>query len=186
MNFRPLVDGILLLWFIIEFVRRIYARQSTDYSADRRLSGTIFILLLICFLVSSIVHSAGIGNWTAPIWGNWLGVALLVSGVIFRQYAITVLGRFFSPVIQIQQDHQLVKSGPYRFLRHPTYTGMLLAFYGAGLALGNWIIFVAFVILPTLAILRRIKVEEEMLEAHFGKEYQDYRSGTKKLIPFVF
>lgn len=186
MHFRPIVDDLLLLWFVIEFGRRIYARQSNDSSADRRSSGTIFILLLICFLVSTIIHSSGIGNWALPIWVSWLGIALLVLGVVFRQYAITVLGRFFSPVIQIQQDHRLVESGPYRYLRHPTYTGLLLAFYGAGLALGNWIILVTFVVLPTIAILRRIRVEEEMLVAHFGKEYEDYKSRTNKLIPFIF
>ena len=186
MNFRPLVDDILLLWAIVKFVRRIYARRSTDFPADRRSSGPIFILFLMCFAVSTIVLSAGIGKWTLAAWISWLGVTLLVFGFIFRQYAITVLGRFFSPVIRIEQDHRLVESGPYRYLRHPTYTGMLLGFYGAGLALGNWIILLTFIILPTLAILRRIKVEEEMLEEHFGKEYRDYKSRTKKLIPFVF
>ena len=185
MNFRPIVDVTMLAWFILEISRNSY-RLSRRNPEDHGSSIRIFVLLAVCFIISFIFRRAGAGTVTIPDWLGWGSIGIMVFGIAFRQYAITVLGAYFSPVIRVQEGQQLIQSGPYRYIRHPTYAGMLLAFYSAGLALGNWIILAAFVLLPTIAIVRRIKAEELMLERHFGKIYREYRLKTRALIPFLY
>lgn len=86
----------------------------------------------------------------------------------------------------IASDHQLVESGPYRYLRHPTYTGALLAFLGLGLCMGN-LVSLGFIVIPIfLAFRRRMRVEEEALLGAFGDKYRTYMQRTRRLLPFVY
>jgi protein-S-isoprenylcysteine O-methyltransferase len=186
MNFKPIGDVVMILWFLLEFIRA-GNKASRNFSPGRTPgSGRIFCLLFLVFVISWVVRRAGFGNYDLPVLLGWIGITVMLIGIVFRQYAIIVLGRYFSGVIHIEEGQQLVTKGPYRYIRHPTYTGMLLGFDGAGIASGNWVITTAFIVLPTIAILRRIKAEEQLLTSHFGDEYRDYISKTKKLIPFVF
>lgn len=111
------------------------------------------------------------------------GLTALVVGVALRTWAILALGRLFKFVVVIQDDHHVVDSGPYRFVRHPSYSGGLLALVGAGIALDNWLSVVAAAVLPLLAILIRIVVEEARLARDLGDDYRRYASHTKRLIP---
>jgi protein-S-isoprenylcysteine O-methyltransferase Ste14 len=96
------------------------------------------------------------------------------------------LGRFFTVNVTIRIDHQLIQSGFYKYLRHPSYTGALLSFLGLGLSLNNWFSLV-IVFLPTLfAFIHRMNIEENVLAEQFGKQYQDYISKTKRILPFVY
>ncbi|MSU69531.1 MAG: isoprenylcysteine carboxylmethyltransferase family protein [Opitutaceae bacterium] len=95
-------------------------------------------------------------------------------------------GRFFTVNVAIASDHQLVESGPYRYLRHPTYTGALLAFLGLGLCMGN-LVSLGFIVIPIfLAFRRRMRVEEEALLGAFGDKYRTYMQRTRRLLPFVY
>jgi protein-S-isoprenylcysteine O-methyltransferase Ste14 len=114
------------------------------------------------------------------------GATVLVLGVALRTWAILTLGRLFKFVVVIQDGHHVVDSGPYRFVRHPSYTGGLLALAGAGIALGNWISIVAAAGVPLLAILIRIAVEEARLTRDLGDDYRNYASHTKRLIPGIW
>jgi protein-S-isoprenylcysteine O-methyltransferase len=99
---------------------------------------------------------------------------------------IVVLGRFFTGNVAIAPDHRLIEEGPYRFVRHPSYTGSLLAFLGLGICYCNWASLAALMF-PTLAVfLRRMQVEEAALVAAFGDRYRDYIRRTKRLIPAIY
>ena len=91
------------------------------------------------------------------------GVTAIVLGSLGRQWAISTLGRFFTLNVQISEDQRVVTNGPYRWVRHPSYTADLLAFTGIGLALGNWLALLAAATLPLLGLLVRIHVEERAL-----------------------
>jgi protein-S-isoprenylcysteine O-methyltransferase Ste14 len=119
-------------------------------------------------------------------WLTWVGVVIMIAGIVFRQYAISYLGRLFTSTIQIQKDHELVKTGPYRYLRHPSYLGILTMTLGLGIALANWISLLLCLVLPAIGLMRRIQFEEKELEHHFGKQYQDYMKNTWRVIPFIF
>jgi protein-S-isoprenylcysteine O-methyltransferase len=116
----------------------------------------------------------------------WAGVVLFLAGVALRWYSIFQLGRFFTVDVAIAQKHQLVDSGPYRLIRHPSYTGALLAFVGFGLALGSWLAILCLIIPITAAFLWRIHVEEKALINAMGGQYRDYMSRTKRLVPFLY
>jgi protein-S-isoprenylcysteine O-methyltransferase Ste14 len=119
-------------------------------------------------------------------WLTWVGVAIMISGVVFRQYAISFLGKFFTTTIQIKKDHELIQAGPYRYIRHPSYLGILIMAMGLGIAMSNWISLILCIVFPAIALMQRIKFEEMELEQHFGKQYQDYRKNTWRVIPHIY
>jgi protein-S-isoprenylcysteine O-methyltransferase Ste14 len=115
-----------------------------------------------------------------------LGLVLLWTGVGFRLWAIRTLGRYFRGVVHIQEGHQVVRSGPYHYLRHPSYTGALVAVFGIGLTFANVAALVAFVGCVLLGVLYRIRVEERVLLAGLGSEYAEYAAHTRRLVPGVW
>jgi protein-S-isoprenylcysteine O-methyltransferase Ste14 len=114
------------------------------------------------------------------------GVTIFILALAFRMYAIWRLGRFFTVNVAIAADHQLIDSGPYRFVRHPSYTGALFAFLGIALTMGNWLSLLV-VMLPVFAVfVYRMNVEERALISGLGDSYRAYITRTKRLIPFVY
>ncbi len=122
--------------------------------------------------------------WTGP--GPWLliGPGLLVAGVLFRLNAIHTLGQFYSHRVRLQDDHQVISRGPYRFVRHPAYTGMLLAHVGFVVCFCNLASLASFLALFVPAVVARIHVEEETLSALPG--YAQYSAGRRRLVPWVW
>lgn len=119
-------------------------------------------------------------------WSAWLGAILAVGGTLFRQWAIRTLGAFFTRSVRVSADQTVVQDGPYRWVRHPSYTGAMFAAAGVGLALGNAVSLACLLaaILPGFAY--RITVEEKALVETLGEPYRAYRARTKRLIPFVW
>jgi protein-S-isoprenylcysteine O-methyltransferase Ste14 len=114
------------------------------------------------------------------------GAALFAAGIIVRWYAILALGRFFTVNVAIASDHRLVEAGPYRLLRHPSYTGALLAFLGLGVCLDNWASLALLMVPTAVVFLRRMRIEEDALLETFGERYRDYMRRTRRLIPFIY
>jgi len=115
-----------------------------------------------------------------------IGLALLVTGIVIRFSAIHTLGTYFTSTVVIKNDHQLVRHGLYKYLRHPAYTGALLAHLGLGLSFSNWFS-LGFSTIPYLvAAFYRMSVEDEALRAAFGEEYAHYAETTKRLIPKLY
>jgi protein-S-isoprenylcysteine O-methyltransferase len=114
------------------------------------------------------------------------GICVFVIGLVLRLYSIIYLGRFFTINVAIAKDHRLIDSGPYRFIRHPSYTGGLMIFLGLGLSMGNWVS-VAIIIVPILAVfLWRMGIEEAALLEALGEPYRSYMKRTKRLVPMVY
>jgi len=114
------------------------------------------------------------------------GFLLFLGGLILRWYSIGYLGRYFTVDVSISAEHKLIDSGPYRYIRHPTYTGALVAFLGLGFCFGNWLS-ILFMTVPIIAaFLWRIRIEERALADALGKDYRTYTQRTKRLIPFVY
>ncbi|MGI8820176.1 MAG: methyltransferase family protein [Chthoniobacterales bacterium] len=117
---------------------------------------------------------------------RWIAVVLFVAGLGLRWWSIVALGRFFTVDVQIANDHEVVERGPFRGLRHPSYTGVLLAFLGFGLSLANWAALLLLMVPIWIALLRRIRVEEEALTAALGERYTSYMQRTKRLLPAIY
>jgi protein-S-isoprenylcysteine O-methyltransferase Ste14 len=114
------------------------------------------------------------------------GALVFVAGVVLRWWAIVQLGRFFTVDVAIAADHQLIESGPYRLVRHPSYTGALLAFLGFSLSIGNWAAVITIMVPIFAAFVYRMHVEERALTSALGDSYLSYAGRTKRLIPYVY
>jgi len=114
------------------------------------------------------------------------GLVILVGGLVLRGAAIRTLGVYFTGTVQVSADQPVVTAGPYRLLRHPSYSGLLLAFVGLGLTSVNWIGLAVMIVLPLPPILWRIHAEERALLATLGDRYGAFAARRKRLIPLVW
>jgi protein-S-isoprenylcysteine O-methyltransferase len=146
--------------------------------------GVILICVTVAFTLTRTLPSLGVGAAIVPL--RFIGTALFAIGLTIRWYAIIYLGRFFTVNVAIAADHRLIDGGPYRFVRHPSYTGALMAFLGLGLTLGNWASIAALTVPIFLVFSRRIHVEEAALLQGLGSQYRNYMNRTKRLIPAVY
>ncbi len=114
----------------------------------------------------------------------WFGVALTWMGIAFAIWARATLGRNWSGMVEVKQAHKLIVAGPYRIVRHPIYSGILLALLGTALGIGELKSFVALPLFFT-AWLTKSRHEEEFMRQQFGNDYAAYQSKVKALIPGV-
>lgn len=116
---------------------------------------------------------------------RWLGVALFAAGGVLRLWPVAVLGRRFSGLVAIQPGHELVTTGIYSRIRHPSYLGLLISALGWGLAFNTAVgLFLALANIPPL--VARMNAEERLLSSEFGGAYEEYRAQTARLIPGVY
>jgi protein-S-isoprenylcysteine O-methyltransferase Ste14 len=115
-----------------------------------------------------------------------LGVVLGWLGLLLRWWSFVSLGRYFTTVLATSEDQPVLTRGPYRILRHPSYTGLLLAFAGAGLMVGNWLSAVGAVVLVLIGLIHRLRIEEQALTATLGDRYRDFAASRARLIPYVW
>jgi protein-S-isoprenylcysteine O-methyltransferase Ste14 len=123
------------------------------------------------------------GNYSL---GLWIGVATMLVGLGIRIWAVVALGGSFRLTVETHKDQKLVDSGPYRYVRHPAYCGLLLICLGYGLSLQNWLSLASAIIFPVAALLYRIHVEEQHLISSIGEDYNRYQMKTKRLIPWIW
>jgi protein-S-isoprenylcysteine O-methyltransferase Ste14 len=115
-----------------------------------------------------------------------VGLAVMVAGLVLRGWSIKTLGDYFTFTVMVSSDQPVIKAGPYRTLRHPGYTGILLACAGIGLASANWVGLAGAVLVPLALLMIRIRIEEHALLATLGDRYRCYAAGHKRLVPLVW
>jgi protein-S-isoprenylcysteine O-methyltransferase Ste14 len=167
----------------------LYARRRHGgVSRDR---GTLYVFVVATYLslaAAALVarRAPALRAYANDWWTLALGLAMVVAGVAFRGWSIVTLGRYFRRQVTIEPGQRIIRSGPYRVLRHPSYAGFLLAIAGLGLALGSWVGAVAAAGVMFLGMLPRIHVEERALADAFGEEYDRYADETARMIPYVW
>ncbi|MGD1276842.1 MAG: isoprenylcysteine carboxylmethyltransferase family protein [Tepidisphaeraceae bacterium] len=114
----------------------------------------------------------------------WIGSAVTAGGLLLGVWARRHLGRNWSQAVTVKEDHELVTSGPYALVRHPIYTGLLLAFLGSAVARGEWCGLLA-VALVFVALWRKLRLEEKWMSEQFGKSYEAYSRRVAALVPYV-
>jgi len=175
-------------WFLSEILlNRLF--RSSNYGKSNQDKGSIRII----WITIGVANSVGIISallFRFPISNSsiisYIGLCLILFGMIFRFISIITLGKFFTVDVTIQKNHQLKKDGVYRLIRHPSYLGSILSFIGFGLSLNNWISLFIITVPVTIALIYRIKIEEIILIKQFGSTYTDYMKKTHKLIPWVY
>ena len=127
-----------------------------------------------------------VGLWwpvvPTPPWLMWVGAAMTLAGLLFAIWARLFLGKNWSGLVQVKHDHELIRRGPYRFVRHPIYSGILLALVGTTLCRRNVWGFLG-VALVWLGLWLKSRLEERFMVETFGVQYEDYRRTTGGILP---
>jgi protein-S-isoprenylcysteine O-methyltransferase Ste14 len=183
-----LFDLTIFVWVASEIfgaglVPRLRQRGTTRVKRDRGSRALITVSIFISVLIAFEFGYGGVG--VLPDWIFSVGIFLMVLGVLVRQYAIAVLGRFFSLSVQLSEDHKVIDKGPYRLVRHPSYTGILITFAGLGLAVQSLGALLVLLLFFAISFGYRMHVEERTLLSGLGPDYASYMKRTKLLIPFL-
>ncbi|MBI2569286.1 MAG: isoprenylcysteine carboxylmethyltransferase family protein [Candidatus Schekmanbacteria bacterium] len=169
----------------LAFFRR--ARPSTAAVADRNSLRVLWMVIAASVVMAIFMRQVAVTELLLPPWLHDLLVAVLIGGgMAIRWVAILSLGRMFTVDVAVQRDHALVETGVYRHVRHPSYTGLLVAFLGLGVYFANWLSLGVLLVPIGLALANRIAVEEAALARAFGPDYAAYRARTKRLLPGLF
>jgi protein-S-isoprenylcysteine O-methyltransferase Ste14 len=134
-------------------------------------------------LLARRAPGAAIGKGRWPLFVA--GLVLICAGIALRQWAVATLGRFFTIDVRVQPGQTVVEGGPYRWVRHPSYTALILTFLGLGLALGNWASLAVLAVLPTAGLVYRIHFEERAL-LKLGLPYRRFATSRSRLFPGVW
>jgi protein-S-isoprenylcysteine O-methyltransferase Ste14 len=193
---RPCVQTkpvALAFWLLINLISFAFEfNQWTERRTEARPTdrGSFKLLLIgaglgLAWLVaaSSLAPAAAIRPTTVAF---AIGIAVFLAGFGLRRWSEMTLGRYFTFSVMTSADQPVITSGPYRFVRHPGYTGVLLVVIGAGLVNGNWIGLAGWTVLVTLPLLYRIHVEENALFCTLGDRYRAYATHHKRLMPLVW
>jgi protein-S-isoprenylcysteine O-methyltransferase Ste14 len=169
----------------------IRIRSELNRGGERVDRGSVFVVVAAIVVgvgggisLAGKVRGAGIhdGRWALFV----AGVVVMVGGIAIRQWSVASLGRFFTVEVRVHENQTVVERGPYRWVRHPSYTGMILTFAGMGLALGNWASIVVLVVVPTAGLVVRIHFEERALLAGIGEPYRRFSATRAHLFPGVW
>jgi protein-S-isoprenylcysteine O-methyltransferase len=183
------VQQLALIWGVAEIVLALLRRSDRTASARKDRGSLLLLWLGIGLGIGGGIACRFVSSGRLPMpWRttSLIATVLLVCGLALRIWAIVTLKKSFTVDVAVRPDQTIVQHGPYRLLRHPSYTGALLAFAGCALAFGNAYSFVAMIVPIFAAFAYRIAVEERALREGFGSAYDDYARRTKRLVPFVF
>ena len=167
------------------FASAIRTKKISTDEASRWRVMRLFILAMTFILLLSSWSRIGPLAWRfVPDRANvrWLGIAVTALGIALAVWARWCLGQNWSDKVVLKVDHQLVRSGPYVYLRHPIYSGVLLGIAGTALAVGEWRGILALALLGTSYYVKAIR-EERILAANFGEAFEDYRRSAGFLVP---
>ena len=180
----------MVLWLAPEvyLILRDQAQGKGKREIDRRTRNFNTIATVVALAV------APIANWVPVLCFDvpgatvvfWLGIVVMFLGLFLRHWSIIVLGRYFRTTIELEKGQKVIQKGPYKYIRHPSYAGIVLFFVGYGLLSKNWLSLLAAVCLPTVSLVYRIRIEEIALAEGLGAEYAVYQGKTKKLIPGIW
>jgi len=179
---------LLGLFALGEYAMRVRSRLNRSGTRAERWS----LVIVIIAVVGGLLGGLGLAGWhaTTITVGQWpffiVGLALMASGIYIRQWAIFTLGRFFTADVRVHSQQTVVDRGPYRWVRHPSYSGLIIFFLGLGLALTNWMSLLVLLAVPTAGLVIRIRSEEGALLAGLGDPYRRSAAAHQRLFPGVW
>ena len=184
--YRALIGVLWLGWLLYWGISALKAKTTQRRESPVSRATHVLPLLLGAALLGWHVWGQWLEQrlWPRSLVVYWLGVALLTAGLAFAIWARSHLGGNWSGSVTVKQGHELIRSGPYRWVRHPIYTGIITALLGTAIASGTLRAALGFLII-TLALLRKLRIEERFMQETFPEEYPHYRATVPALIPFT-
>jgi protein-S-isoprenylcysteine O-methyltransferase Ste14 len=183
-----LFGGLVGLFVLGEWTMRFRSRANKSGRRVERSSLSVVVAAVTVGVVGGIelTHwkAAEIDQFQYPLFV--VGLVLMAAGFVVRQWSIVTLGRFFTVDVRVHPGQTVIERGPYRWVRHPSYTGLIVFFFGFGLALSNWASLAVLAVVPTIGLLVRIRIEERALLTELGDEYSRYAATRRRLFPGVW
>jgi protein-S-isoprenylcysteine O-methyltransferase Ste14 len=150
------------------------------------------LAVVVAAVGGGLVAALRLADWNAadirsarwPLFA--VGLLLMAAGLVIREWAILTLGRFFTVDVRVHPGQTVVDRGPYRWVRHPAYTGLLVFLLGIGVALTNWAALLMLALLPTIGLLVRIRSEERALLTGLGDDYRRFAETRRRLFPGIW
>ena len=182
-----IIAGLWIGMFVIWWISAIAVKRTIGSEADWQSRVALWIVALAWFLLFDGRLGGPLARRFVPsgLEVAYTGLVLTALGLGLAIWARFQIGRNWSGMVELKQDHQLIRRGPYAFVRHPIYSGLMLATFGTGIAYGEIRGLVAFALI-TMAWGYKSRLEEAFLIRQFGAEYEQYRREVKGLIPFVW
>ena len=157
--------------------------DSKDGGSIRVLLGGMWIALMLGFFLSFVKAGSFPRGAQLPVFV--LGVALMILGSLLRRWCFRTLGQYFTGDVKASADQPVIRTGPYRFVRHPSYTAGIMMFTGIGLALGSWFSFLLITIASIATYWYRVTIEEGALLGTIGEQYASFMKERKRFIPYI-
>jgi protein-S-isoprenylcysteine O-methyltransferase Ste14 len=180
----PLADLTLAAWALLEVGIRVREVVRRKGRRDRdRATRVLIAVTLGAAIAAALLARSTAPSLRTPAALRSAGVLVMWLGLALRVSAIAALGGAFRTTVEVDPGQAVVCTGPYKWIRHPSYTGLLLIVLGFGLTVGNWLSLAACVVVPLPALVRRIRIEEAELNRVLGDAYRIYASGKARLIP---
>lgn len=186
MILRTALKIVIYLFPVSEILLALFKRAGTRAARVEDRGSLRLLWLVISVSVGMAIAFQWVPSADLPLSRHLrqiLALCLILAGLAVRWASILTLGRLFTVDVAIQSGHTLVDTGLYRYVRHPSYSGLLLAFIGLGISFANWLSIVALLIPITLAVFNRIVKEEHVLLESLGASYAAYCARTKRLVP---
>ncbi len=177
-------DVTLAVWAVLELCVRVGEAVHRKGRGDRDRATRVWIAIGLGAAIAAALVLRPVLQTPEPL--RVAGVAVMWLGLVLRGWAIVALGASFRTTVEVDPGQAVVARGPYRWIRHPSYTGLLAILAGLGLAAGSWLSLAVCVVLPLPAIVWRIRVEEAELERVLGDAYRGYAATRARLIPRVW
>lgn len=183
------LNATVILWLAPEWIGSFFQRPESGAVNRDRGSHAVLVVSLIAGIFAAWCCVSLIPA-TNVVWQQqsifWCGIALMLGGVAFRWYAIRALGQYFTRDVSTRDGQTVVEHGPYRWIRHPSYTGALLTVFGFGLAMTNWLALLATMLGALIGYGYRVRVEEAALCTALGDPYREYMQRTRRFIPLIW
>ena len=174
-----------IVWLASEVMQAL-RRRPTAANADRWSLFVVRVCMLCGVLAAEFALRVPAAALPASTVLFGLSLTALWCGTGLRWWSFRTLGRYFTFNVMTSPDQPVITAGPYRVLRHPSYTGLLLALLGVGLAFGNWLSLAGLMAFALIGVLNRIRVEEAALSTALGDQYANFARTRKRLIPYVW
>ena len=164
-------------------VKGAKSADSKDGGSIRVLLGGMWIALMLGFLLSFAKTGSFPRGAQLPVFV--IGVALIILGSLLRRWCFRTLGEYFTGDVKASADQPVIRTGPYRFVRHPSYTAGIMMFTGIGLALGSWFSFLLIALASIATYWYRVTIEERALLGTIGEQYASFMKERKRFIPYI-
>ena len=183
--------GVIVITRVPEVIRANRWRPQHDPTARQADRGSLVVMSIVvgggviaACILPLVWTSATIPSLRPQV--TLVGIGVIALGALLRWWSIFTLGRYFTFEVAVRSTQTVVQSGPYRFVRHPSYTAILIMLLGVGIVLLNWASIVVLLVTGLIGLSYRVRVEERALVEALGQPYVDYMRHTKRFIPFIF